>query len=39
MADDTRNDKAVRHEVGNEYESPNPSNMVCDLLTLSTFRT
>jgi len=39
MADYTRNNKAVRHKVSNEYESPHPSHAVCYLLTLSTFRT
>lgn len=39
MADDTRNNKAVRHEVGYKYKSPNPSHTVCYLVTLCAFRT
>ena len=39
MADDTRNDKAVGHKVGHEYESPDPRDTICRLEALSALRT
>jgi hypothetical protein len=38
MADDTRNDKAVGHKVGHEYESPDPRNTICCLRALIALR-